>query len=89
MLHVLCRWHKFHTMCDCYKKMGVALELTADLPSEEVLQRWLAEPIKCVILSTSLFLTNKKGYPVLSRAHQAYLRRLFKVSLAGVSAGYG
>ena len=73
------RWHTFRTMCDSNKRLGVALELTEDLPSYTVLQRWLAEPVRAVILSTNLFLTNKKGYPVLSRTHQGYLRSLFKV----------
>ena len=75
----LCRWNTFRMMCDNNKRISVALEITADLPSEEILQRWLAEPVKAVIVSTSLFLTNKKGYPVLSKVHQSFLRSLFKV----------
>lgn len=66
-------------MCDTNKRVSVALEITEDLPSDDVLQRWLSEPIKAVVLSTKLFLTNKKGYPVLSKAHQGFLRSLFKV----------
>jgi len=31
--------------------------------------------VRCLILPTTLFLTNKKGYPVLSKAHQALVRR--------------
>lgn len=69
----------FRTMCDTNKRISIALEVTEDLPDEDVLQRWLAEPIKAVVMSTSLFLTNKKGYPVLSKAHQGFLRSLFKV----------
>ncbi|KAH3824365.1 hypothetical protein DPMN_126200 [Dreissena polymorpha] len=66
-------------MCDSSKRVSVALELSEDLPPYPVLQRWLAEPIKAVVVSTGLFLTNKKGYPVLSRSHQGFLRSLFKV----------
>ena len=77
---VFYRWNTFRTLCDSNKRISVALEITADLPSEDVLQRWLAEPVKAVIMSTSLFLTNKKGYPVLSKMHQSFLRSLFKVS---------
>lgn len=69
------------------KKLGVVLELTADLPDEDVLERWLSEPIKALSLSTSLFLTNKKGYPVLSRAHQSYLRKLFKLDVQLILTG--
>ena len=66
-------------ICDHHKKLGVALELTCDLPSNDVIERWLGEPIKTVILPTKVFLTNRKGYPVLSKAHQVVVQRLFKV----------
>lgn len=80
-------WNVFRTMCDTNKRISVALELTEDLPDEEVLQRWLAEPIKAVVLSTGLFLTNKKGYPVLSKAHQGFLRSLFKLDVQLILTG--
>lgn len=41
--------------------------MTEDLPSREVLQRWRGEPVRALIFPTSIFLTNKKGYPVLSK----------------------
>ena len=68
-------------MCDSHKKLGVALELSADLPSPEVLDGWCGEPVKALVVPTSIFLTNKKGFPVLSRAHQAFVKRCFKVML--------
>lgn len=80
-------WHTFRTLCDSNKRINIALEITADLPSEEVLQRWLAEPVKAVIMSTSLFLTNKKGYPVLSKMHQSFLRSLFKLEVQLILTG--
>ena len=66
-------------MCDCNKKISIALEISENLPSSAAIDRWCGEPVKAAILSTSIFLTNKKGYPVLSRAHQLLLKRLFKV----------
>lgn len=57
----------------------VALEIGADLPSNHVIDRWLGEPIKAAILPTSIFLTNKKGFPVLSKMHQRLIFRLLKV----------
>ncbi|XP_053402649.1 protein arginine N-methyltransferase 5-like [Mercenaria mercenaria] len=80
-------WNTFRTMCDTNKRISVALEITEDLPEEEVLQRWLSEPVKAVVLSTSLFLTNKKGYPVLSKAHQGFLRSLFKLDVQLILTG--
>ncbi|XP_049887187.1 protein arginine N-methyltransferase 5 [Pectinophora gossypiella] len=63
-------WSRFHELMDWDKRAGVVLELSADLPSEEIVQRWLGEPIKAVIVPTSIFHNNKKGFPVLSKAHQ-------------------
>lgn len=56
-----------------------AIEVGADMPSDAVIDKWLGEPIKAAILPTSIFLTNKKGFPVLSKAHQRIIFRLFKV----------
>ncbi|KAK3086104.1 hypothetical protein FSP39_013632 [Pinctada imbricata] len=80
-------WHKFRTLCEAQKRLSVALELTANLPSEDVINRWLSEPVKCVVISTSLFLTNKRGYPVLSKAHQMLIHRLFKLEVQLILTG--
>ena len=73
------RWNSFRTACNTDKKIGLALELSADLPSYCEIQRWLGEPIRCVFINTSLFSTNKKGFPVLTKAHQNLLKKMFKV----------
>ena len=57
------------------------MELPADLPDEIYLERWFAEPIKAVILPTKIFLTNVKGFPVLSKKHQAFVKKLMKVCI--------
>ena len=63
--------------------MSLCLELTQDLPSEQELNRWFGEPIKAISVPTSIFIFNKKGFPVLSTAHQAVVQRLYKVSCHG------
>ncbi|KPI93226.1 Protein arginine N-methyltransferase 5 [Papilio xuthus] len=63
-------WSKFHERLDWDKRVGVVLELSADIPPQEILKRWLGEPVKAIVIPTSIFHNNKKGYPVLSRAHQ-------------------
>ncbi|XP_062607204.1 protein arginine N-methyltransferase 5-like [Saccostrea cucullata] len=80
-------WHEFRTLCDSHRRISVVLEVSANLPSEEVLERWLAEPIKCAVVSTSLFLTNKRGYPVLSKPHQNFLKKLFKLEIQIILSG--
>lgn len=37
------------------------LEVGPSVPTMAVMNRWLGEPVKAVILSTELFLENKKG----------------------------
>jgi len=54
------------------------LDLGPSLPSDAECRRWLGEPVKAVVLSTSSFLSNKRGFPVLPRRHQELLLLLLK-----------
>ncbi|XP_005370542.1 protein arginine N-methyltransferase 5 isoform X1 [Microtus ochrogaster] len=80
-------WHNFRTLCDYSKRIAVALEIGADLPSNHVIDRWLGEPIKAAILPTSIFLTNKKGFPVLSKMQQRLIFRLLKLEVQFIITG--
>ncbi|CDS40374.1 protein arginine N methyltransferase 5 [Echinococcus multilocularis] len=62
------------------ESLGLLLEVPADLPKEDVVNRWLSEPVTCLALSTQLFLTNSKGFPILSHAHQHVLRQFLKIN---------
>jgi protein arginine N-methyltransferase 5 len=66
-------------MCEWHRKLGVALEITSDLPTPFEQDRWTGEPVRSIILPTSIFLTNRKGFPVLSRQHQAFVIKLIRV----------
>eukprot|EP01125_Pyxidicula_operculata_P019865 TRINITY_DN7223_c0_g1_i1.p1 TRINITY_DN7223_c0_g1~~TRINITY_DN7223_c0_g1_i1.p1 ORF type:complete len:620 (-),score=124.58 TRINITY_DN7223_c0_g1_i1:101-1960(-) len=74
------RWNKMRLLCQHHKNLRVALVLTADLPSDDVISRWTAEPISIIIVPTDVFLTNKKGFPVLSKRHQSVLLSFFQFS---------
>ncbi|PIO26407.1 hypothetical protein AB205_0163320, partial [Aquarana catesbeiana] len=80
-------WHHFRTLCDYNKRIALAIEMGADLPSSSIIDRWLGEPIKAAILPTCIFLTNKKGFPVLSKVHQRLIFRLFKLEVQFVISG--
>ncbi|KAG7173372.1 arginine N-methyltransferase 5-like, partial [Homarus americanus] len=80
-------WNRFHSIANLQKKVGLAIEISADLPDQSVLDRWFGEPIKSAILPTSIWLTNKKGFPVLSRAHQLLIKSLFKLHAQFVITG--
>lgn len=68
------RWNFVRMILQSHAKLFVALELNGDLPDQEILNRWLGEPIVMLILPTSVFLTNASNFPVLSKAHQYFVR---------------
>lgn len=68
------------------------LDLSNPLPpSIGALQRWTAEPVQHIWLPAQSFIPNAKGYPVLSKACQAFIRGMTKQSptiiLAETTAG--
>lgn len=63
-------WNALRQHGECHPRLSVALEVTADLPSPAAIARWAGEPIKAAVLPTSIFLTNRAGFPTLSRPHQ-------------------
>ena len=56
-----------------------ALDLSNPLPAATSLGRWSAEPLRHILLPCSTFIPNAKGYPVLSKNLQAFLKSVFKV----------
>ncbi|XP_018393940.1 PREDICTED: protein arginine N-methyltransferase 5 [Cyphomyrmex costatus] len=80
-------WNSFRAICDYNRKLGIALIVSHDLPEEEEIERWLGEPVRCLILPTTLFLTNKKGYPVLSKAHQALVKKFAVLEMQFIVTG--
>ena len=51
------------------------------------IQRWSAEPVKALIIPVSLFLTNHKGYPVLSKVMQFVVSIFFRFKMHIVFSG--
>lgn len=43
-----------------------------------LLDMWLAEPVKAIIVPAEIFVSNPKGYPVLKKAHQAFIKKLME-----------
>ncbi|XP_024517472.1 protein arginine N-methyltransferase 5 isoform X2 [Selaginella moellendorffii] len=80
-------WHMFRTLCEYHNQLGVALDITASLPPASAIKRWIGEPLKAAILHTSAFLTNKRGYPCLSKRHQSLITMLFNHSVQVILSG--
>jgi protein arginine N-methyltransferase 5 len=83
-----------------FNRHFVALELSAaceEIPNDSVgeawVRRWCAEPVKLILLPTSLFVANHAGYPVLSKRLQSILAILLphcnQVVLTGASQREG
>mmetsp|Transcript_47673 Transcript_47673/g.123066 ORF Transcript_47673/g.123066 Transcript_47673/m.123066 type:complete len:616 (-) Transcript_47673:65-1912(-) len=81
-------WNNFRLLCDQNSRLQVALELTADLPTtDREMDRWLAEPVRAVLVPGDIFLTNKQGFPVLSKRHKAFLVSCFRYRVQVILAG--
>ena len=82
-------WHALRELCGHHPRLCIALEVSAELPDapaggdggggavEALDPRWLGEPVRAALLPTDAYLTNKHGYPTLSRRHQAVVSALF------------
>ncbi|KAJ3154552.1 hypothetical protein HDU86_004681 [Geranomyces michiganensis] len=75
------RWNTIRTLGGHNPKLSVALELGPDLPEELLLRQWIAEPVRTVILPTTTFIANSKGFPVLRKSHQAFLHKLMELNV--------
>ncbi len=74
-------WHHVRALCGHSTKLGVLLVVPVTLTGASVVDRWLGEPVKAVLLPTAAFLTNRKGFPVLSRQHQELLAKVLQFGI--------
>jgi len=80
-------WNTFRLVADSSSKINLCLEMTEKVPQDIEIQRWLGEPVKTLSIATSLFLINKKGYPVLSKPHQNLVRRFINLDIQIIIRG--
>ncbi|RXW13777.1 hypothetical protein EST38_g12075 [Candolleomyces aberdarensis] len=68
-------WDLIRSMCDYNPRLTLTLDLSPALPSTlGVLSKWAAESVRYIFLPATTFITNMKGYPVLPKPTQAFLR---------------
>ena len=68
-------------MCAHSGQLGVALTLGAAVPSHSAIQRWFGEPVRAIVVPTTTFQNNKRGFPALPKAHQAVLLSFFQLNV--------
>ena len=71
-------WNRLRTLCGENRRLYVVLVVTDALCNEEELKRWASEPIRAVVLPTSIFRPNQKGFPALLPKHQKVVLQLMK-----------
>lgn len=81
------KWTKFISSVRNVNKLKLALEIGTELPSTGELDRWLGEPVGAIVINTKVFVTNKKGYPVLPKAHQDFIKKMFNIGCQIVLSG--
>jgi type II protein arginine methyltransferase len=72
-------WNTVQTLTNYNARLSVALQIPKDLPSQQLIKQWFAEPVRMLLCSAEVFLSNNKGYPVLSKAHQRFLNSFMRV----------
>ena len=70
-------WNRIRCLCGHSARLHACLVLTKELPERSELGRWMGESVKGMIVPTSVFLQNKKGFPVLPVKHQEFIVSMF------------
>lgn len=72
-------WNQLRWITRHNPRVHLVLEFSRTQLQPHQIKQWIGEPIKAVLIPTSQWLINTKGYPVLSRSHQELLRTLLQV----------
>ncbi|KAF8515395.1 PRMT5-domain-containing protein [Hysterangium stoloniferum] len=68
-------WDSIRTICSYHPRLSLTLDCSRQCPSNpELLTRWKAEPTRHLFIPASAFITNQKGFPVLSGSAQSFIR---------------
>ncbi|CAK5269133.1 unnamed protein product [Mycena citricolor] len=68
-------WDVIRSMCDYNTRLSLTLDLTPPLPvNSGFLSKWKAEAVRHLFLPASTFIANTKGYPVLPKGTQSFIR---------------
>lgn len=70
-------WCQLYTLCEHHSLLGVLLDVPEAAPGPQAMYRWRGQPLKAACVSSTLFTSNKKGFPVLGKAHQELLAEVF------------
>ncbi|AGO10563.1 AaceriABR110Wp [[Ashbya] aceris (nom. inval.)] len=63
-------WSTVRRLCRYHPSLTATLAVPRGRTPGHVLRRWLAEPVSCLLVSSSIFATNQYNYPVLHKHNQ-------------------
>jgi protein arginine N-methyltransferase 5 len=75
-------WNLIRDVCKYNSRLSVALALPRSIPGPAIQTRWFAEPLRLLTFSEASFVTNTRGYPVVTKAHQALLTKYMRLKHA-------
>ncbi|KZO90669.1 PRMT5-domain-containing protein [Calocera viscosa TUFC12733] len=72
-------WDVIRTVCGYNSRLSIVLDLSPPFPLRlGAMDRWSAEPIRHIFLPATSFIPNAKGYPVLAKANQIFLKEVMQ-----------
>ncbi|SCU88305.1 LAMI_0D09582g1_1 [Lachancea mirantina] len=73
-------WTTVRKRCNYHPKLCISLALPRSKMPAHVLQRWLSEPVVCLLVSSSIFAINQYNYPVLSKYNQQTINKFQRIN---------
>lgn len=73
-------WNTVRKQCEYHPSLTISLALPRTRTPSYVLNRWLAEPVSCLLVSSSIFASNQYDYPVLHKFNQNLILKFQKVN---------
>ncbi|KAG7695126.1 hypothetical protein KL930_001449 [Ogataea haglerorum] len=71
-------WNTIRIHCNYHRNLTVSLASPKQNIPEHVVNRWLLEPIRFYLISSSRFIPNSKGYPVLNKYNQLIIWKIIQ-----------
>lgn len=73
-------WNTIRKFCDYHPSLTISLAIPRFKIPNFVLDRWICEPVSCLLISSSIFINNRYDYPVLHKFNQNIIRKFQEIN---------
>ncbi|CCF60491.1 hypothetical protein KAFR_0K01370 [Kazachstania africana CBS 2517] len=73
-------WNTVRKLCNYHESLTISLAVPRIKTPRHVINRWIAEPVSCLLISSSIFATNQYNYPVLHKFNQKLIAKFQEVN---------